>query len=180
VSNQEVWQVSEAIEGALPFRLLAKATAFRNVVFLLDGSAKEKNQGVELFLRRDFTERLGGFVSYTLSRADRETPEGSALSTFDRTHVLSVVLGYDFGAGYRMGGRLLVQSGRPYEVACPTPDCSGTTAPPTSFADRATAQRAWEAWTRSQEALRRGDWATYGSEQKRLEDALRSLAESRR
>jgi uncharacterized membrane protein (UPF0182 family) len=43
-----------------------------------------------------------------------------------------------------------------------------------------TAQRAWEAWTRSQEALRRGDWAAYGAEQKRLEDALRSLAEPRR
>jgi uncharacterized membrane protein (UPF0182 family) len=57
---------------------------------------------------------------------------------------------------------------------------TGTAAPPTSFADRATAQRAWEAWTRSQEALRRGDWAAYGSEQKRLEDALRSLAETRR
>ena len=56
----------------------------------------------------------------------------------------------------------------------------GAAAPPTSFADRATAQRAWEAWTRSQEALRRGDWATYGAEQKRLEDALRSLTEPQR
>ena len=36
-------------------------------------------------------------------------------------------------------------------------------------------RRAWDAWTRSQEALRRGDWATYGLEQKRLEDALRAL-----
>ena len=36
-------------------------------------------------------------------------------------------------------------------------------------------QRAWEAWTRAQEALRRGDWAAYGTEQKRLEDALRAL-----
>jgi uncharacterized membrane protein (UPF0182 family) len=57
---------------------------------------------------------------------------------------------------------------------------AGAAPPPTSFADRATAQRAWEAWTRSQEALRRGDWAAYGAEQKRLEDALRSLAEPRR
>ena len=36
------------------------------------------------------------------------------------------------------------------------------------------------AWLRSQEALRRGDWATYGAEQKRLEEALRALAEPRR
>ena len=37
------------------------------------------------------------------------------------------------------------------------------------------AQRAWEIWTRAQDALRRGDWAAYGAEQKRLEEALRAL-----
>ncbi len=40
-------------------------------------------------------------------------------------------------------------------------------------------QRAWEAWQRGQEALRKGDWATYGQEQKRIEEALRSLRETR-
>ncbi len=40
-------------------------------------------------------------------------------------------------------------------------------------------QRAWEAWQRGQEALRRGDWATYGQEQKRIEEALRQLREGR-
>jgi hypothetical protein len=45
--------------------------------------------------------------------------------------------------------------------------------------DRATAQRAWDAWTRSQEALRRGDWTAYGAEQKRLEEALRTLSGAR-
>ncbi|MFQ5896643.1 MAG: UPF0182 family protein [Candidatus Methylomirabilia bacterium] len=37
------------------------------------------------------------------------------------------------------------------------------------------ARQAWEAWSRAQEALRRGDWAGYGSEQRRLEKALREL-----
>ena len=32
------------------------------------------------------------------------------------------------------------------------------------------AQRALEIYQRSQDALRRGDWATYGTEQKRLEE----------
>jgi len=40
-------------------------------------------------------------------------------------------------------------------------------------------QRAWEAWQRGQDALRRGDWAAYGAEQKRLEEALRQLHETR-
>ncbi len=42
------------------------------------------------------------------------------------------------------------------------------------------AQRAWEIWTRAQDALRRGDWAAYGAEQKRLEEALRALLEPAR
>jgi len=75
------------------------------------------------------------------------------------------------------GGRIASVPPAP-ATAAGTPGAAVT--PPTSFADRATAQRAWEAWTRSQEALRRGDWAAYGAEQKRLEDALRSLAEPRR
>jgi uncharacterized membrane protein (UPF0182 family) len=37
--------------------------------------------------------------------------------------------------------------------------------------------RAWEAWSRAQEALRRGDWAGYGEAQRRLEDSLRDLRE---
>ncbi len=40
---------------------------------------------------------------------------------------------------------------------------------------RAAAERALEAWQKSQEALKRGDWAAYGQEQKRLEEALRQL-----
>ena len=40
-------------------------------------------------------------------------------------------------------------------------------------------QRAWEIWTRAQDALRRGDWATYGAEQKRLEETLRALSQTR-
>ncbi len=40
-------------------------------------------------------------------------------------------------------------------------------------------QGAWDAWQKAQEALRRGDWAAYGQEQKRLEEALRQLKERR-
>ena len=50
--------------------------------------------------------------------------------------------------------------------------------PDTSGA-RPVGQRAWEIWGRAQEALRRGDWMQYGAEQKRLEETLRSLNESR-
>src|SRR3989454_5916774 len=48
-------------------------------------------------------------------------------------------------------------------------------AAPAGRVDAAAVQRAWDAWTRSQDALRRGDWTAYGAEQKRLEDALGAL-----
>jgi uncharacterized membrane protein (UPF0182 family) len=41
------------------------------------------------------------------------------------------------------------------------------------------AQRAWEAWQKGQEALRRGDWAAYGQAQKQVEESLRQLREAR-
>ncbi len=50
--------------------------------------------------------------------------------------------------------------------------------PPT--AARQLVQRAWEIWNRGQEALRRGDWAAYGAEQKHLEEALRAMTQERR
>ncbi len=66
----------------------------------------------------------------------------------------------------------------------PTPAAAATTpagtAPTPLPADRAVAQRALEIYQRSQDALRRGDWATYGTEQKRLEETLRELTTGRR
>jgi uncharacterized membrane protein (UPF0182 family) len=57
---------------------------------------------------------------------------------------------------------------------------AGAAAPaPAASALAVGVQRAWEAWQRAQEALRKGDWAAYGQEQKRLEDALRELRGAR-
>jgi uncharacterized membrane protein (UPF0182 family) len=58
-------------------------------------------------------------------------------------------------------------------VAAPAPG-GAPSAPPSG--DRAIAQRALDIYQRAQDALRRGDWASYGAEQKRLEDTLRELS----
>jgi uncharacterized membrane protein (UPF0182 family) len=50
--------------------------------------------------------------------------------------------------------------------------------PPTPGGDvgiKSLVQRAWEAWSRAHEALRRGDWSGYGEEQRRVEQALKEL-----
>jgi hypothetical protein len=61
-----------------------------------------------------------------------------------------------------------------------TPAHAADSAPSGSVAGEALGPvvgRAWEAWTRAQESLRRGDWTAYGEAQKRLEEALRALRE---
>jgi TonB family protein len=79
--------------------------------------------GLEVLLRRPFTKRLSGWLSYTLSRSTKRahflTPAGTedlanVPSEFDRTHVLNAILGYDLGRRWRAGGRLLFQTGTPY------------------------------------------------------------------
>jgi hypothetical protein len=79
--------------------------------------------GVELLLRRSFSKRLSGWLSYTLSRTVQKshfiTPAGTeevatVPSEFDRTHVLNAVLGYDLGRRWRVGSRFVFYTGTPY------------------------------------------------------------------
>jgi hypothetical protein len=79
--------------------------------------------GVEVLLRRSFSKRLSGWLSYTLSRSTRDehfiTPSGgdavaTVVSDYDRTHVLNAVLAYDLGRRWRVGGRFVFLSGTPH------------------------------------------------------------------
>jgi len=66
------------------------------------------------------------------------------------------------------------------ERAAPTPVAARAATPEAPPAAAVLAKRALEIFTRAQEALRRGDFAGYGAEQKNLEEVLKSLAEPRR
>jgi TonB family protein len=81
--------------------------------------------GLELLLRTPVSERLSGWLSYTLSRSTRDahfaTREGgdtveSVPSEFDRTHVFNASLSYDLGRRWRAGGRFLFYTGTPYSA----------------------------------------------------------------
>ncbi len=81
--------------------------------------------GGELLLRRPLSKRLTGWLSYTLSRSTRDeyfiTPSGAQVrarvaSDYDRTHLLNAILGYDLGAHWRAGGRLVFYTGVPYSA----------------------------------------------------------------
>ncbi|HEY4188351.1 MAG TPA: TonB-dependent receptor [Polyangia bacterium] len=73
--------------------------------------------GLELIVRRPATEKLYGWVAYTLSNNLRAIGGGTvAPSDWDQRHVLNVVAGYQLGR-YTLGGRLHYNTGRPVLVS---------------------------------------------------------------
>jgi hypothetical protein len=128
-------QASSGVEVSLPADFVATATVFDNVFWNLwdplgitgeidfdtaDTRSMGSAVGLELALRRPLTRRLGGFLNYTLSRSTRSRDHLHCLSAFDRTHVANLVLAYDLGQRWRVGGRLYYFSGVPVRV--PTTD----------------------------------------------------------
>jgi hypothetical protein len=69
--------------------------------------------GFEAFIKRSLTQKLGGFVTYTLSRSTRTVDGLTFPSAFDRTHVLNVALAYNLGKNWRAGTRFMAYSGVP-------------------------------------------------------------------
>jgi hypothetical protein len=116
---RDSYQASEGVEVRLPSKMRARVTGFASRLVAPSVSGGQRVEGLELFLQRTFTERLGGFVSYTLSRSDSTLGAAAYRSLWDRTHLLSFVLGYDLGEGWRIGGRFFFESGRSYMGAAP-------------------------------------------------------------
>jgi hypothetical protein len=123
-SRGDSYQFSEAVEVKLPSSLRLRVTAFASRLVATQVSGEVRAEGLELFLRRDFTRRLAGFVSYTLSRSDSIVGTQTSRSSWDRRHLLSAVVGYDLGLNWRVGARFFLESGRPYEALCQTPNCA--------------------------------------------------------
>jgi hypothetical protein len=72
--------------------------------------------GFELMIRRPSTERLSGWLAYTLSNNLRALGGGViGPSDWDQRHILNLVLGYRLGA-YTVGGRFHLNTGRPVLV----------------------------------------------------------------
>jgi hypothetical protein len=80
--------------------------------------------GLEMLVRRKLTERITGWLSYTLSRVERDALYSAGgtmppiwirrLSEFDRTHVVNAVFAADLGKRWRAGARVVAYSGLPY------------------------------------------------------------------
>lgn len=69
--------------------------------------------GMELYIRRKLTEKLGGYLAYTLSRSTRSFGTTSNVAAFDRTHVLNGAVSWEPGKGWRLGSRFVFYTGLP-------------------------------------------------------------------
>jgi hypothetical protein len=127
---QKSLQHSAGVEVALPQDVTTSITLFQQDFFDLSDPLGFSRQatfnadvaslrgtgyafGAELMIKRPLTRRLGGILSYTLSRSVRSHQDITSVSAFDHTHVGSLALGYDLGKRFVIGARGLLVSGVP-------------------------------------------------------------------
>jgi hypothetical protein len=129
---QAGYQLAEGAEVALPGDFTATGDVFvQNYTGLADlyescppgqstCSFSGRAIGMELLVRRALTQRFTGWLSYTVSRTERDSFYGGSwlrrLSEFDRTHVANLILAADLGKRWRAGARLVAYSGLPYST----------------------------------------------------------------
>ncbi len=73
-------------------------------------------RGMEIFLRREPTDRFFGWISYSLSQSQRQDGPGLPTYTydFDEPNILIVVANYKLNPGWEAGFKWLYSSGLPY------------------------------------------------------------------
>ena len=76
-----------------------------------------RGYGVEILLRRPDSQRLHGWLAYTLSRSERQVDGVWGDSDWDQRHILNLLASYRLARGYSIGGRFHYNAGRPYAVA---------------------------------------------------------------
>lgn len=108
LSNMQDYELSQGLgEGGDP----STADELDDYVIRVSGWS----WGLESMLRLVPDGKLYGWLAYTLSWSVRDYPLGGrAPATWDQRHILNAVLGWNINRKWRIGGRLHVNSGRPY------------------------------------------------------------------
>jgi len=86
-------------------------------------NGKMRSYGLEVMLKKN-TGKFNGWISYTLSRSEQQTPGRNAnesginngqwyRSAYDKTHNLAITSAYDFNEKWMFGANFALQSGQP-------------------------------------------------------------------
>jgi hypothetical protein len=143
---QRSLQAAAGVEVDLPARTTATVTLFNSIFLNMSDTAGVQppgddqgqvprslgaSRGVEVYLRRNLTQQLGGFLSYTFSRSTRSLGALTFPFAFDRTHVLNAALAYGLGRGWRAGARFTVYTGVPdFDTPSALPEVLRRSEPP--------------------------------------------------
>jgi hypothetical protein len=108
LSNMQDYELSQGLgEGSDP----STADELDDYVIRVSGWS----WGLESMLRLVPDGKLYGWLAYTVSGSVRDYPLGGwAPATWDQRHILNAVLGWNINRKWRIGGRLHINSGRPY------------------------------------------------------------------
>jgi outer membrane receptor protein involved in Fe transport len=165
---QTSYQYSDGFEVTLPWSVSATVDGFVHdytgladyydecpggqTTCVFDGRAI----GLEVMIRRKLTERITGWLSYTLSRVERDAiyrVAGTArtvwlerLSEFDRTHVLNAVFAVDLGKRWRAGARVEAYSGLPYNATSAANDAPPNARGPAFVRLDVRLEKSWRQW----------------------------------
>ena len=136
LGTQKSMHTSLALAQKLPWESYIEVTGYykelwrmvagsRELVVGEDGGVGTENYantgsgriyGMEVLLRKNLSDNLFGWVSYTLSRSTRRDAPGEPLRLFefDQTHILTIIASYRFPRGWQFGARFRLVSGNPY------------------------------------------------------------------
>jgi TonB family protein len=80
-----------------------------------DADLEGRAYGLEVLIRKEFGDWIYGWLSYTLSRAERlRPPKDWSLFELDQTHVLNLAWTVRLGNEWSLGARFQLASGNPY------------------------------------------------------------------
>lgn len=130
---------SSSVEVDLPGNVSSSLGAFINATermsdpigmsqtFAIDEQSGErrafgKAAGFEFYLKKALTDRIGGLLSYTFSRATRSFGTIQTIPGYERPHVLNAAATYDFGNQLRLSSKLVFASGVPGRRATASSD----------------------------------------------------------
>lgn len=132
IGLERALQTSVGIKQRLGERASAEVTAFHKaldnrVVPGAPGGLRYTNEGTGRVLGAEALIRVAGgrgdgWLSYTLSQSTRQdgVNQPERPFSFDQTHVLALVGGYELGAGWKAGARVRYATGSPYTPLGPS------------------------------------------------------------